>query len=113
MDLALAIQMASIAESMAYGANLGLEAKTLAAILNASSSRCWSSSNYNPVPVSLLQELASCRREANFLRDLYFAVQSQILSWAWYSLRECLFYVAYVRMQCLRQHKSALLLGFA
>ena len=49
VDLALAIQMASIAESMAFGVSLGLEAKTLAGILNASSSRCWSSTNYNPV----------------------------------------------------------------
>ena len=58
VDLALAIQMASVAESMAFGASLGLEAKTLADILNASSSRCWSSSNYNPVPVNLFKGLA-------------------------------------------------------
>ena len=52
VNMALAIQMASIAEAMSFGASLGLEAKALAGILNASSSRCWSSSHYNPVPVS-------------------------------------------------------------
>lgn len=51
VDMALAIQMASIAEAMSFGSQLGLDKKTLASILNASSSRCWSSKHYNPVPV--------------------------------------------------------------
>lgn len=50
--MALAIQMASIAEAMAFGTQLGLDSKALAGILNASSSQCWSSKHYNPVPVS-------------------------------------------------------------
>lgn len=62
VDMALAVQMASVAESMAFGMELGLEPKALAAILNASASRCWSSTNYNPVPVSenLSNWRASC-----------------------------------------------------
>lgn len=51
-NLALAIQMASIAEASALGMRLGLSATTLADIFNSSSARCWSSDSYHPVPVS-------------------------------------------------------------
>ena len=41
-NLALAIQMASIAESMALGQKLGLDLKVLSDVMNMSSARCWS-----------------------------------------------------------------------
>ena len=49
--MALAIQMASIAEASAVGRRLGLDPKVLADVFNSSSARCWSSDTYNPVPV--------------------------------------------------------------
>ncbi len=33
-----------------FAARMGLDAKQLAAIINTSSGRCWSSDTYNPVP---------------------------------------------------------------
>ena len=50
-NMALAIQMASIAEASAAGRRLGLDPKVLADVFNSSSARCWSSEAYNPVPV--------------------------------------------------------------
>ena len=41
-NLALAIQMASIAESMSLGAKLGLDLSILSDVFNMSSARCWS-----------------------------------------------------------------------
>ena len=52
--MALAVQMASIAEASAVGKRLGLDPKVLAEVFNSSSSRCWSSEAYHPVPVSTL-----------------------------------------------------------
>lgn len=52
-NMALAIQMASIAEASAMGRRLGLDPKVLAEVFNSSSARCWSSEAYNPVPVWL------------------------------------------------------------
>lgn len=52
-NLALAIQMASIAEASALGRRWGLDPKLLADIFNSSSARCWSSESYNPVPVRI------------------------------------------------------------
>eukprot|EP00638_Chattonella_subsalsa_P003889 CAMPEP_0117753566 /NCGR_PEP_ID=MMETSP0947-20121206/12305_1 /TAXON_ID=44440 /ORGANISM="Chattonella subsalsa, Strain CCMP2191" /LENGTH=237 /DNA_ID=CAMNT_0005572479 /DNA_START=460 /DNA_END=1173 /DNA_ORIENTATION=+ len=49
-NLALAIQMTSVAEAMNLGVKLGLEPKVLAEIMNTSSGRCWSSDSYNPWP---------------------------------------------------------------
>ena len=53
-NLALAIQMASVAEAAALGKRLGLDAAVLADIFNSSSARCWSSDSYHPVPVTPL-----------------------------------------------------------
>jgi len=49
-NLALAIEMIGISEAMNLGVTLGMDAKVLAGIFNTSSSRCWSSDTYNPVP---------------------------------------------------------------
>ncbi|KAK9829010.1 hypothetical protein WJX72_003382 [[Myrmecia] bisecta] len=49
-NLALAIEMAGIAEALALGAKLGLDPRLLSSIFNTSSARCWSSEAYNPCP---------------------------------------------------------------
>ena len=65
-NLALAIQMASIAEAAALGGRLGMDSKLLADIFNSSSARCWTSDTYHPVPVrahaTLTLCLMSCRQ---------------------------------------------------
>ncbi|KAL6197106.1 hypothetical protein ACLB2K_032718 [Fragaria x ananassa] len=49
-NLALAISMIGISESLALGQSLGISASTLTKVFNSSSARCWSSDSYNPVP---------------------------------------------------------------
>ncbi len=49
-NLVLAISMIGVAEAMSLGAALGIDPKVLAAIVNTSSGRCWSSDTYNPFP---------------------------------------------------------------
>ncbi|HUX73876.1 MAG TPA: 3-hydroxyisobutyrate dehydrogenase [Steroidobacteraceae bacterium] len=49
-NLLLAISMIGVAEAMNLGASLGIDPKVLAAIVNTSSGRCWSSDTYNPYP---------------------------------------------------------------
>ncbi len=56
-NMALAIQMASIAEASAMGRRLGLDPRVLAEVFNGSSAQCWSSEAYNPVPVLFFQRL--------------------------------------------------------
>ena len=49
-NMLLGIEMVGVAETMNLGIKLGLDAKTLAGIINTSTGRCWSSDTYNPVP---------------------------------------------------------------
>ncbi|ONI11179.1 hypothetical protein PRUPE_4G091300 [Prunus persica] len=49
-NLAMAISMLGVSESVALGQSLGISASTLTRVLNSSSGRCWSSDSYNPVP---------------------------------------------------------------
>lgn len=49
-NLLLGISMAGVAEAMHLGQTLGMQAGTLADIINHSTGRCWSSEVYNPVP---------------------------------------------------------------
>ncbi|XP_062012601.1 probable 3-hydroxyisobutyrate dehydrogenase, mitochondrial isoform X4 [Rosa rugosa] len=49
-NLALAISMLGVSESLALGQSLGISASTLTKVFNSSSARCWSSDSYNPVP---------------------------------------------------------------
>ncbi|CAD7699202.1 unnamed protein product, partial [Ostreobium quekettii] len=49
-NLILAVSMIGVAEGMNLGARLGVDPITLAAVINSSSARCWSSETYNPVP---------------------------------------------------------------
>lgn len=49
-NLILGISMNAVCEAMNLGVKLGADPKVLAAIINTSSGRCWSSDTYNPVP---------------------------------------------------------------
>lgn len=49
-NLALAVQMAGVAEALALGQRLGLHPRLLSQIFNSSTARSWSSEVYNPVP---------------------------------------------------------------
>lgn len=49
-NLILGISMAAVAEGMALGAKLGIDAQALAGVINSSTGRCWSSEVYNPWP---------------------------------------------------------------
>lgn len=49
-NMILGISMTAVSEAMNLGVKLGGDPKTLAAIVNSSSGRCWSSDTYNPVP---------------------------------------------------------------
>ena len=49
-NLMLAIEMIATAEGMTLAANLGMDPKVFASIVNTSSGRCWSSDTYNPYP---------------------------------------------------------------
>ncbi|MDH4559714.1 3-hydroxyisobutyrate dehydrogenase, partial [Pseudomonas sp. BN411] len=49
-NMLLGISMVGVAEAMALGVALGMDAKVLAGIINTSSGRCWSSEINNPFP---------------------------------------------------------------
>ncbi len=49
-NLAMAVQMMGVVEATNLGVELGLDPQKLAAVMNTSTSRCWSSENYNPYP---------------------------------------------------------------
>ncbi|KAF8057757.1 ywrD [Scenedesmus sp. PABB004] len=63
-NLAMAIQMAGVAEALALGAALGLDPARLSAVFNASSARCWSSECYNPAP-GVMADVPAARGYAN------------------------------------------------
>jgi len=49
-NMMLAAGMIATSEAMTLATRLGMDAKVFAAIVNASSGRCWSSDTYNPFP---------------------------------------------------------------
>lgn len=49
-NMMLAIEMIATAEGMTLAAQLGMDPKVFASIVNTSSGRCWSSDTYNPYP---------------------------------------------------------------
>ncbi len=49
-NLVLGASMVAVAEAMALGRKLGVDAATLRGVINASSGRCWASETYSPVP---------------------------------------------------------------
>ena len=80
-NLLLGISMIGVAEAMALGASLGIDAKVLAGVINTSSGRCWSSDTYNPFP-GVLPNVPSARDYAGgfssnlMLKDLALAIES-------------------------------------
>jgi len=69
-NMLLGISMIGVAEAMALGVALGMDAKTLAGVINTSSGRCWSSDTYNPFPGVLENAPASRGYSGGFGSDL-------------------------------------------
>ncbi|WP_426153710.1 3-hydroxyisobutyrate dehydrogenase [Pseudomonas sp. DC3000-4b1] len=49
-NMLLGISMIGVAEAMALGSALGIDAQVLAGVINSSTGRCWSAEAYNPWP---------------------------------------------------------------
>ncbi|WP_226686454.1 3-hydroxyisobutyrate dehydrogenase [Stutzerimonas stutzeri] len=80
-NMLLGISMIGVAEAMALGVALGMDAKTLAGVINTSSGRCWSSDTYNPFPGVLDNVPASRGYSGGFgselmLKDLGLATEA-------------------------------------
>ncbi|RMH82655.1 3-hydroxyisobutyrate dehydrogenase [Pseudomonas sp. AOB-7] len=80
-NLLLGISMVGVAEAMALGVALGMDAKVLAGIINTSSGRCWSSEINNPYPGVLDNAPASRGYSGGFgaelmLKDLGLATEA-------------------------------------
>lgn len=69
-NMLLGISMIGVAEAMSLGVALGMDAKVLAGVINASSGRCWSSDTYNPFPGVLENSPASRGYSGGFGTDL-------------------------------------------
>lgn len=69
-NMLLGISMIGVAEAMALGVALGMDAKALAGVINTSSGRCWSSNTYNPFPGVLDNVPASRGYRGGFGSDL-------------------------------------------
>ncbi|KAH7568466.1 hypothetical protein JRO89_XS06G0003400 [Xanthoceras sorbifolium] len=69
-NLALAVSMLGVSESLALGQSLGIAASTLTKIFNSSSARCWSSDSYNPVPGVMEQVPSSRNYDGGFASKL-------------------------------------------
>lgn len=69
-NMLLGISMVGVAEAMALGVALGMDAKVLASIINTSSGRCWSSEINNPFPGVLENAPASRGYSGGFGTDL-------------------------------------------
>lgn len=84
-NMLLAISMIGVAEAMALGVSLGMDAKVLAGIINTSSGRCWSSEINNPYPDVLENAPASRGYSGGFasnlmLKDLGLATEAARLN---------------------------------
>ncbi len=69
-NMMLAIEMIATAEGMTLAAQLGMDPKVFAGIVNTSSGRCWSSDTYNPYPGVLENVPASRAYSGGFGSDL-------------------------------------------
>ena len=84
-NMLLGISMVGVAEAMALGVAIGMDAKVLAGIINTSSGRCWSSEINNPYPDVLENAPASRGYSGGFgsdlmLKDLGLATEAARLS---------------------------------
>jgi 3-hydroxyisobutyrate dehydrogenase len=80
-NLALGIQMIATSEALSLGTRLGVDPKVLAAVMNSSTSRCWSSDTYNPCPGVMPNVPASRNYTGGFAvglmrKDLTLAVEA-------------------------------------
>ena len=84
-NMLLGISMIGVAEAMALGTSLGIDAKVLAGIINTSSGRCWSSEINNPYP-NVLDNAPSSRGYTGgfgtdlMLKDLGLATEAARLT---------------------------------
>lgn len=69
-NMLLGISMIGVAEAMALGVSLGMDAKVLAGIINTSSGRCWASEINNPFPGVLENAPAARGYSGGFGADL-------------------------------------------
>ena len=69
-NMLLGISMVGVAEAMNLGVKLGMDAKTLAGIINTSSGRCWSSDVNNPWPGVIEAAPAGRDYQGGFFTDL-------------------------------------------
>ena len=69
-NMLLGISMIGVAEAMALGVSLGMDATVLAGVINTSSGRCWSSDTYNPFPGVMDNVPASRGYSGGFGTDL-------------------------------------------
>ncbi|CAM5190047.1 3-hydroxyisobutyrate dehydrogenase [Oligella ureolytica] len=69
-NMLLGISMIGVAEAMNLGVKLGMDAKTLAGIINTSSGRCWSSDVNNPWPGVIEAAPAGRDYQGGFFTDL-------------------------------------------
>ncbi|MDH0639302.1 MULTISPECIES: 3-hydroxyisobutyrate dehydrogenase [Pseudomonas] len=80
-NMLLGISMIGVAEAMALGVSLGMDATVLAGVINTSSGRCWSSDTYNPFP-GVMDNVPSARGYSGgfgtdlMLKDLGLATEA-------------------------------------
>ncbi|MGE4476911.1 MAG: 3-hydroxyisobutyrate dehydrogenase, partial [Stutzerimonas sp.] len=80
-NMLLGISMIGVAEAMALGVALGMDASVLAGVINTSSGRCWSSDTYNPFP-GVMDNVPSARGYSGgfgtnlMLKDLGLATEA-------------------------------------
>jgi 3-hydroxyisobutyrate dehydrogenase len=80
-NMLLGISMVGVAEAMSLGVALGLDPAVLAAVINNSSGRCWSSDTYNPYP-GVMDNVPAARGYSGgfasdlMLKDLGLAMQA-------------------------------------
>lgn len=80
-NMILAQHMVAVSEAMLMGTRLGVDAKTLASVVNTSTGRCWSSELYNPYPGVLPNVPASNEYRGGFgaalmLKDVKLAIDA-------------------------------------
>lgn len=80
-NLILGQAMIAVSEAMVLGTRLGVDAKTLAGVINTSTGNCWSSNAYNPYP-GVMENVPSSRGytggfgSALMLKDLGLSLEA-------------------------------------
>jgi 3-hydroxyisobutyrate dehydrogenase len=80
-NMILGQHMVAVSEAMLMGTKLGVDAGTLAGVINTSTGRCWSSDSYNPYPNLMPNVPASKEYAGGFgatlmLKDLGLAIDA-------------------------------------